>query len=57
MRLIHIPLPTVATGEPPLVLGYGVVTALRAAVTAARVQAGNSDWFDMRECCPFACYY
>lgn len=34
-----------AVGEPPMGLGYGVVLALRQAITAARTLAGNTDWF------------
>lgn len=36
-----------AVGEPPMCLGYGVVLALRQAITAARTLAGNTDWFDI----------
>lgn len=36
-----------AVGEPPMCLGYGVVLALRQAITAARALAGNTDWFDI----------
>lgn len=36
-----------AVGEPPMCLGYGVVIALRQAITAARTLAGNTDWFDI----------
>ena len=37
----------VAVGEPPLCLSYGVVMALRQAITAARNLAGESGWFDI----------
>ncbi|XP_063842770.1 uncharacterized protein LOC135090214 isoform X1 [Scylla paramamosain] len=36
-----------AVGEPPLCLSYGVVMALRQAITAARSLAGESGWFDI----------
>ncbi|KAK7027383.1 hypothetical protein SK128_013597 [Halocaridina rubra] len=36
-----------ATGEPPLCLSYGIVTSLRQAISAFRIQNGDSSWFDM----------
>lgn len=42
-----------AVGEPPMCLGYGVVMALRQAITAARALAGNTDWFDISKLITF----
>ena len=36
-----------ATSEPPLMLSFSVVLALRRAITAARMDAGNMEWFKM----------
>lgn len=36
-----------ATGEPPLCMSFGVVTALRQAISSARADAGVTGWFEM----------
>ncbi|XP_068204376.1 uncharacterized protein [Palaemon carinicauda] len=36
-----------ATGEPPLCMSYAVVSALRQAITAFRVDNGLTEWFEM----------
>ena len=37
----------IATGEPPLCMSVSVLFALRNAVDAARIDAGNSGWYRM----------
>ena len=34
-----------ATGEAPLDMAFSVVIAMRQAITAARADAGNTEWF------------
>lgn len=36
-----------ATGEPPLCMSCSVLFALRNAITSARKDAGNNEWFQM----------
>ena len=38
-----------AIGEPPLCMSFGIVSALREAIAAARADAGVTGWFEMRE--------
>lgn len=42
-----------ATGEPPLCMTFGVVTALRQAISSARADAGVTGWFEVRKCYRF----
>ena len=47
IKLFYFSVP--AVGEPPLCMAFGIVSALREAIAAARADTGVTGWFEMRE--------